>query len=330
MPSFTIGKPPPILDFSAFYADDSHGKAKLVEQVRDCCLHNGFFQVTGHGLPLDLQKRALSCGRRFFLLPMQEKLKLDKKQNKYGRGYEAVRSYQAELGTDPDLKEDFSIGREIPKDHPSCLQGKLGCGPNLWPENIDNREEFQKTTMEYFNSVYRLAEDIVTVLSLSLGLDANHLDGLKNEPRVGVMKYQYYPQLPEGADLEVTRGFGAHTDFCPLAIILQDGIPGLQVLDEPTGEWVTIEPVPGAFVVNLGESFTELTNGQYKSSIHRVINNPDSDRLSVPFFFNGDPDYLLAPLPICQGSGDEAKTPPRTIQQLVLSRVQERYARVQK
>lgn len=78
MPSFTIGKPPPILDFSAFYADDSHGKAKLVEQVRDCCLHNGFFQVTGHGLPLDLQKRALSCGRRFFLLPMEEKLKLDK------------------------------------------------------------------------------------------------------------------------------------------------------------------------------------------------------------------------------------------------------------
>jgi isopenicillin N synthase-like dioxygenase len=161
-------------------------------------------------------------------------------QNTYGRGFEAVRSFQAELGTEPDLKEDYSIGREIPKDHPSFLQGKLGCGPNLWPRNIDNRDEFQQTTMEYFNAVYDFAEDIVTVLALSLGLDATGLDGLKNEPRVGIMKYQYYPQLPEGADPEVTRGFGAHIDVCPLAIILQEDVAGLQVQDEATGDWVTV------------------------------------------------------------------------------------------
>jgi isopenicillin N synthase-like dioxygenase len=68
----------------------------------------------------------------------------------------------------------------------------------------------------------------------------------------------------------------------------------------------------------------------YKSSMHRVINNPHSDRLSIPFFFNGDPDYLLTPLPTCQGSGAAAKFPPRTIRQVVLGYVEGGYARVQK
>ena len=47
---------PPILDFSPFYGADSEAKAKLVEEVRECCHYNGFFQITGHKVPLELQR----------------------------------------------------------------------------------------------------------------------------------------------------------------------------------------------------------------------------------------------------------------------------------
>ena len=69
---------PPILDFSSFYGGDSEAKAKLVEQVRECCLYNGFFQITGHRVPLGLQRRVMDCSKRFFDLPVEEKLQIDK------------------------------------------------------------------------------------------------------------------------------------------------------------------------------------------------------------------------------------------------------------
>lgn len=69
---------PPILDFSPFYGKDSDAKTKLIDDIRKCCHYNGFFQITGHRVPLDLQRRVMDCSRRFFDLPLEEKLKVDK------------------------------------------------------------------------------------------------------------------------------------------------------------------------------------------------------------------------------------------------------------
>lgn len=69
---------PPILNFSPFYGQDSDAKTKLIDEVRKCCQYNGFFQITGHRIPLDLQRRVMNCSRRFFDLPLEEKLKVDK------------------------------------------------------------------------------------------------------------------------------------------------------------------------------------------------------------------------------------------------------------
>lgn len=73
-----IASAPPILDFSAYYGDDEIAKAKLVEEVRKCCLYNGFFQIKGHSVPLELQRRVMKCAKRFFALPVEEKLQIDK------------------------------------------------------------------------------------------------------------------------------------------------------------------------------------------------------------------------------------------------------------
>ena len=72
---------PPILDFSPIYGDDGAAKTKLVEEVRKCCHYNGFFQITGHRVSLDLQRRVMSCSKRFFDLPLEEKLQIDKSKN---------------------------------------------------------------------------------------------------------------------------------------------------------------------------------------------------------------------------------------------------------
>ena len=73
-----IASAPPILDFSAYYSDDENARAKLVEEVRKCCLYNGFFQIKNHSVPLELQRRVMKCAKRFFDLPVEEKLQIDK------------------------------------------------------------------------------------------------------------------------------------------------------------------------------------------------------------------------------------------------------------
>ena len=76
--TMAIASAPPILDFSAYYGDDEIAKAKLVDEVRKCCLYNGFFQIKGHSVPLELQRRVMKCAKCFFDLPVEEKLQIDK------------------------------------------------------------------------------------------------------------------------------------------------------------------------------------------------------------------------------------------------------------
>lgn len=74
----TAGDAPPILDFSRFYKSDSNSKRQLVEEVRNCCLHNGFFQITGHNVPLQLQQRIMEWNKKFFALDIDQKNKINK------------------------------------------------------------------------------------------------------------------------------------------------------------------------------------------------------------------------------------------------------------
>lgn len=43
----------------------------------------------------------------------------------------------------------------------------------------------------------------------------------------------------------------AHSDNGAITVLLQDDVPGLQVLRD--GEWFTVQPLPGVLLVNLGD-----------------------------------------------------------------------------
>ncbi|PWY76080.1 Clavaminate synthase-like protein [Aspergillus sclerotioniger CBS 115572] len=319
---------PPILDFSSFYGGDSAAKAQLVEAVRNSCLYNGFFQITGHRVPIELQHRVMRCAQRFFELPLEEKLKIDKNHNTFNRGYELLRSQMLEVGTGPELKEGLYIGQEIPEDHPYYLQKKLNSGPNQWPPTVEDKEEFQRTSMEYYNAVFDLAKDVLGLLALTLDVNEDYFDPL-TDGAVATMRMLHYPAQPKDADEKLNRGIGAHTDFGCITLLLQDEVDGLQVLDAPTGEWLDVQPVPGAYVVNLGNLFMRMANDRYKSNIHRVINKSGRERYSIPFFFSGNPDYLCECLPNCCAEGEAPKYPPITVEDMVTASYKESYGRAE-
>jgi isopenicillin N synthase-like dioxygenase len=78
-------------------------------------------------------------------------------------------------------------------------------------------------------------------------------------------------------------------DFGTLTILLQQpGKEGLQVFHPPTEEWLPVPAFEDVFVVNIGDLIQKWTDGQYSSTVHRVINATDGDRYSVPCFYHGD------------------------------------------
>jgi isopenicillin N synthase-like dioxygenase len=62
----------------AFYTGDAAAKKQLVDDVRSCCLHNGFFQITGHQVPRDLQQGIMDWNKKFFDLSLEQKLEVSK------------------------------------------------------------------------------------------------------------------------------------------------------------------------------------------------------------------------------------------------------------
>ncbi|KAL4866540.1 hypothetical protein BDV12DRAFT_210376 [Aspergillus spectabilis] len=320
---------PPTLDFSPFYGTDTAAKAKLVQQVRDSCEYNGFFQITGHRIPLELQRRVMSCAKRFFDLPLEEKLAIDKNLNTFNRGYELLRSQMLEAGTGPELKEGLYIGEEIGTDHPYYIHGRLNSGPNQWPATVPDAEEFRATAMEYYHSVYDLAKDVLAVLALTLDVKETFFDPL-TDGGVATMRMLHYPSQPKDEDEKLNRGIGAHTDFGCVTLLLQDEVDGLQVLDAPSGQWLDVQPVAGAYVVNLGNLMMRMANDRYKSNTHRVINKSGLERYSIPFFFSGNPDYLCKCLPNCCKAGEQPKYPPITVEDMVKGAYKESYGRAEK
>lgn len=212
----------------------------MVDQVRKCCLYNGFFQIINHSVPLSQQQGALHAAKEFFNLPQEEKDKASKENNTWNRGYEMLRSQILEEGTQPELKEGFYIGADLPTTHPYFINKKLNSGPNQWPEGLgESLETFKSSTMSYYNSTLSLASDLLRVIALSLDLDENFFSKFQ-DGAVATMRLLHYPSQPRDADDKLTRGIGAHTDFGAITMLLQDEVDGLQVWDQRNGTWIDV------------------------------------------------------------------------------------------
>ena len=96
----------PTIDVGPFLADPTSTAAEeIIQAVRQACEETGFFQVTGHGLPAKIQEELFAAARKFFVLPMEEKIKLDCRKSTGHRGYDVLESQTYDAEVPADLKE---------------------------------------------------------------------------------------------------------------------------------------------------------------------------------------------------------------------------------
>jgi isopenicillin N synthase-like dioxygenase len=303
-----MAKSLPMIDVSGLSSSDPCDRVLVGEKIRAACLAHGFFYVTGHGIPEGLIEAVMGETRALFDIPDTCKDALDKANSPCNRGYEQLGGQTLQEGALPDRKEGYYIGEELTARDARVAAGKFNHGANQWPTDLPG---FRPVMMAYYAAMVTLSETLMRGMALSLDLKEDYFSGFCDQP-LATLRLLHYP--PAQPDVPEEMGAGAHTDFGGLTILLQDNVGGLQVSDDDGG-WIDAPPIPGAYVVNLGDMIARWTNDRYRSTVHRVINKSGRERYSVPFFYSGFPDHEVACIPTCLYADETPTYPVITVEQ---------------
>ncbi|KAF2261945.1 Clavaminate synthase-like protein [Lojkania enalia] len=321
-PSTLVVKSLPIIDISAFLNPSSTFQARqdIAATIDRACADYGFFYLTGHGIPTSRLDEIISLARQFFSLPLSEKNKIKRYDAGGPEGGDGARGYQGmgeniTLGR-RDHQEAIDIYREWDHSPKEAGQGgpsthKTLQGPNLWPTEP---QEFKSVYLDYIEQCKKIGEALVRAMGVALNLGPAAPDADQNteneevfvrntDRSFWVMRMIGYPKLQtplvEGEDI-TEFSCGEHTDYGCVTLLLADSTPGaLQVLLKDGKTWLNADPIPGAFVVNIGDMIERWTNGKWKSTRHRVIHRGDGYRVSVPFFYEPNFSAMVKPLRKC-------------------------------
>jgi isopenicillin N synthase-like dioxygenase len=273
----------PIVDASGLVA--GHDDPETIFELGRACTDVGFVYVKNHGVPARLIDDVAAQAARFFARPMDEKLTIT--VNPCMRGYLPLNyaSLIGEPGGGVSQQEGFWIGREAGIDAANSL-----AGPNRW---LASEPGLEPAMLAYFDAVEKLGSALLRGFALALGLKRDFFAPLFDAPQSRLKLNHYPPQAL--ADDESDIGVVGHSDSGGFTILWQDDNGGLEVQSR-NGDWVGAPPIPGTFVINLGNVMQIWTDGRFSSTPHRVINRSGTDRYSIPLFVNPNHDAPIAPL----------------------------------
>ncbi|KAI3880551.1 hypothetical protein MKX03_008815 [Papaver bracteatum] len=250
----------PVIDFSLLTSSSPGQRSKIIEDLRNACLHWGFFMVVNHGVPESLKEELINSCMKFFDLSPEEKS-----------------VHEVESVVDP------------------CILDPIICGTNFDPasESISFRRDYLRVLVhpvfhsppkpeglsEVLSEYSKRSRDITKKLLKEIleGLDLEEDVIQKSlELKTGVQKFSanLYPPCPQP---EFAIGLPPHADHGILTLLIQNDVGGLQIKNK--GKWVIVNAIP---------TTRELSNGKYKSVLHRAMVNTKATRISL-VMTNGPP-----------------------------------------
>ncbi|MFQ6649357.1 hypothetical protein Gotur_022356 [Gossypium turneri] len=276
--------------------------------------------VTNHGVPERKMKAIIEACREFFELPEEEKRGISGKHVldpiRFGTSFnesvdeilcwrDYVKIFQHPEFDSPNKPPSFRLQQHLPK-------------------------IFREIALEYSKRVRLVAREIIRGISESLGLEKDYIDETLNlENGLQLIAANLYPPCPRP---ELAMGLPPHSDHGLLTLLIQNQIGGLQV--QHKGKWVNIDPIPNSFLANIGDHIEVqlqipshflspscfvlvdsihiyfiygshimhslflckiLSNGKYKSVLHRAVVNNRDVRISIAVPHGPALDAIVSP-----------------------------------
>ncbi|WP_417205206.1 isopenicillin N synthase family dioxygenase [Antarctobacter sp.] len=277
----------PVVDLSGLFTGDAADKARVAAELGDAARTSGFFYINGHGISQALIDAVFAASKAFHEKPRSYKMRYWSGFTTHHRGYVPFEENGADFPKSINFNEAWDMSYEAPADHPDHLAQWRMTGPNIWPDIPG----WKATVGGYYDQAFDLGLRLLDALALELGVDPEELTRHITYPTSQLRLLRYIPNaMPATKDLV---GIAAHSDF-ECFTILMTGAPGLQVMNADD-VWIEAPPIPGCFVVNIGDIFETWSGGQFKSTQHRVV-NLGTERYSVPLFFGLDYHAVVEPL----------------------------------
>ncbi|KAJ4970158.1 hypothetical protein NE237_003257 [Protea cynaroides] len=193
----------PVIDLS------SSDRMSTAKSIRRACVDHGFFYLVNHGVGEELFKRLFEESKKLFLLPLEQKMKLARNEN---RGYTPfyAEKLDTSLNSRGDLKETFYIGP---------IEGTMTLtNLNQWPS--EEALPFWRLTMEsYYREVLTVGKSLISLIALALNLEENFFEkiGALDAPMSFVRLLHYPGEL--AFSNEETYGASAHSDYGMITLL---------------------------------------------------------------------------------------------------------------
>ncbi|XP_020528180.1 probable 2-oxoglutarate-dependent dioxygenase At5g05600 [Amborella trichopoda] len=247
-------------------------------------------QAVGHGISKDLMNKMRKLGKEFFELPLQERMKVGRNLEVEQKDW--VEGYAHDPVEFQDQKLDWidRLYLQIFPENHIKLQ--------FWPENPavgrwccrESLDEFRLKMKEFANQTLRVLAELV-------GLRDDFFTDRLDDEAIMASSCNFYPPCPRS---EQVLGFRPHSDRSGITVLLPDtNILGLQVLKDET--WHQVPAFPHALLVNIGDQMEIMTNGIFKSAVHRAVTNKEKPRISMANFYSMAPNKGLGPIERLEG-----------------------------
>ncbi|KAL5850579.1 hypothetical protein ACOSQ4_008592 [Xanthoceras sorbifolium] len=252
----------PVIDLALLSSPST--TTQQLHDFRSALAHWGCFQVINHGMEAKFLDQVRDATKQFFALSPKTK-------NKYMREDGSIEGYGNDMIVAEHQTLDWTdrLYLTISPEHRRQLK--------FWPENPEN---FRDILHEYTMKLEDISRVMFKAMARSLNLEENSFLDMYGEDASLFARFNFYPPCPSPDRVIAIK---PHADGTAITILLQDKqVEGLQFMKD--NQWYRAPIIPEALLINAGDQIEIMSNGIFKSPLHRVVTNSERERISVAVF----------------------------------------------
>ncbi len=286
----------PVIDFSCYDERDPQSLQFLANEIDGVLADIGFMSVTNLGLDWSLVEEIFDQSRRYFSAGLDFKRRSAYLSAEENFGYQGICEENLDPSQPADIKESFTMRNIV----------QMAIEADRWPD-----DSFRRCAVHFFDQSLQAAYRMQRVLATALQQQRDFFVKYHNGENV-TLRLLHYPAWDKQRVATGQLGAGAHTDYGLITLLFQDAAGGLQVQTK-SSEWINVDYVPKAIVINCGDLLELWTNGRYRSTPHRVQPKiSGQERFSMALFVDPDTETPVQVLDSCISADKPARFPPLT------------------